>query len=218
MNSKIGIAVRMALALVAGGLLLASLRLPLWHMRMEAPQYRGPEALKVLVRPGSLEGNLSEIKILNQYIGVTIPDSLPQTRWLPVALWIGACLGLVAVLLPLRARRLAVLAVAALVSSAMLFAAAQAQLQMYRIGHERDHHAALRGVQDFTPPLLGSKKLAQFELTSNLGLGSVCIAGAVGILVGIGLGARKAARVAGQGQPAAIEATKLPSTNELEVI
>lgn len=218
MNSKTRILVRMALALVAGGLLLAGLRLPLWRMRMEAPQYRGPEALKVLVRPGSLEGNLGEIKILNHYIGVTIPDSLPQTRWLPVTLWLGACLGVVAVVFPLRVRRFAVLAVAALVSGAMLFAATQAQLQMYRIGHERDPHAALRGVQDFTPPLLGSKKLAQFELTSSLGLGSVCIAGAVGILAGIGLVARKAPRSADQGQPASVETAELPSANELEVI
>ncbi len=218
MNSKAGIFVRMALAVAASGLLLVSLRLPLWHMRMEAPQYRGPEALKVLVRPGSLEGNLGEIKILNQYIGVTIPDSLPQTRWLPVTLWLGACLGIVAVLLPLRARRLAVLAVAALVSGAMLAAAAQAQFQMYRIGHERDHHTALRGVQDFTPPILGSKKLAQFELTSSLGPGSVCIAGAVGILAGIGLVGRKTARSTDQGQPAAARTAELPSVNELEVV
>jgi hypothetical protein len=217
MNSQSRFLVRIILATLAGGLLLASLRLPLWHMRMEAPQYRGPEALKVLVRPGSLEGNLSEIKILNQYIGVTIPDSLPQTHWLPAILCLCACLGVVAVLLPLHARRFATLAVAGFLSGAMLFAAAQAQFQMYRIGHERNHHAALRGVEDFTPPLLGSKRLAQFELTSNLGFGSVCIAGAVGILAGTGLVARKAVRAAGQRKRASVGA-EIPSVAELGVL
>src|SRR6185312_1386628 len=57
-----------ATALIAGGLLVASLRLPLWHMRMEAPQYKDQEALKVFVLPGSLHGDLNEIKVLNKYI------------------------------------------------------------------------------------------------------------------------------------------------------
>lgn len=218
MNSRFRPLVRISSAVLAGGLLLASLRLPLWHMRMEAPQYRGPEALQVMVRPGSLEGNLSEIKILNQYIGVSIPDSLPQTRWLPAVLSLGAGLGVIAVLLPLRARRFAALAVAAFLSGAMLFAATQAQVQMYRIGHERNHHAALRGVEDFTPPLLGSKKLAQFELTSTLGLGSLCIAGAVGMLAGIGLLGRKAARATDHRQEASAETAELRSVNELGVL
>lgn len=200
MNSKSRFLVRMALAVIAGSLLVVSLRLPLWQMRMEAPQYRGPEALKVIVRPGSLEGNLSEIKILNQYIGVTIPDTLPQTRWLPVMLWLGACLGIVAVALPLRGRRIGALAVAALIAGALIVAAAQAQWQMYHIGHERNRHAALEGIQDFTPPLLGSRKLAQFELTSSLGLGSLCISAAVAFYMATGLIAFKQARSTNRAQ------------------
>jgi copper chaperone NosL len=176
-----------ALAAVAGGLLLVSLRLPLWHMRMEAPQYRGPEALNVVVRPGALEGNLGEIKILNQYIGVTVPDTLPQEQWLPLLLCLGAGLGLVAVLLPRRWRSFGAFAVAGILVAGLLVAAGQAQWQMYRIGHDRDHHAALKGVGDFTPPLLGSRKLAQFELTSRLGLGSACIAGALALYSALGL-------------------------------
>jgi hypothetical protein len=179
------------LALVAGALLVASLKLPLWHMRMEAPQYRGPEALKVFVLPGSLRGNISEIKILNQYIGVTIPDSLPQTHWMPTALCVVAALGIFAALLPLRARRFAGFGLAIALSATMIFAAVQAQSQMYRIGHDRDRHAALKGVEDFTPPLLGTRKVAQFELASRLGLGSFCIASAVVIYAAIGFASRE---------------------------
>ena len=183
------------LALFAAGLLVLSLRLPLWRMRMEAPQYRGPEALKVLVLPGSLKGNLGEIKILNQYIGVTIPDTLPQAAWLPPLLCIGAALGLVVSLLPLRARRVSALGLAFAFCAAMLLAAGQAQWQMYRIGHNRNHHAALQGVGDFTPPLLGSRKLAQFELESRLDLGAFAIAGAIALYGTIGLTAREKVRV-----------------------
>ncbi len=184
--SKFRFIVLLALAFVAGGLLLASLRLPLWQMRMEAPQYRAEEALKVSVQPGSLSGDLNEIKVLNKYIGVTIPEVLPQTRWLPTALVTGAVLGLVAVLLPLRIRRWAAFGIAGSLCAAMLVAAGEAQFQMYHIGHDRDRKAALLGVHDFTPPLLGHRKLAQFDLDSQFGLGAFAIAGAVGLYTAIG--------------------------------
>ncbi len=214
--SAFGLRVSISLAAIAAGLLLLSLRLPLWHMRMEAPQYRGPEALRVVVRPGSLSGNLNEIKILNQYIGVTIPDALPQTHWLPLTLCLAAGLGLVGVLLPVAWRRHVLLTLAALLALAMVTAAAQAQWQMYRIGHERNHHAALQGVGDFTPPLLGTRKLAQFELTSGLGLGSGCIAGALAIYVILGLAAQKSALRCDPSRPALGAAST--SANKLQGI
>jgi hypothetical protein len=176
---------------LASALLLTSLRLPLWHMRMEAPQYRDQEALKVVVRPGSLRGDLNEIKVLNKYIGVTVPETLPQTHWLPFALSIAAGLGLVVAFLPSRARRFGAFALAASLCVAMLTAAGQAQLQMYRIGHDRNRHAALTGIADFTAPLLGNRKLAQFELQSRLGLGSLAIGIAVALFAATGFAARE---------------------------
>src|SRR3954466_4308047 len=76
----------MALALLAAGSLLAAVKLPLWHLRMEAPQYKDQEALRVNVFAGSMSGDLREITVLNQYIGVHIPPVLPQASWLPQAL------------------------------------------------------------------------------------------------------------------------------------
>ena len=178
-------------AFVAGGLLVASLRLPLWHMRMEAPQYKDQEALKVVVLPGSLHGDLNEIKVLNKYIGVTVPTTLPQTHWLPLTLTIIAGLGLIVAFLPSRPRRWAAIATAVALCAAMLTAAGQAQLQMYRIGHDRDAHAALKGIPDFTPPLLGNRKLAQFELESRLGFGSFAIIGAVAVYAAMGFVSRE---------------------------
>jgi len=72
--------ISLALTLPAAGLLVLSLTLPLWHLRMEAPQYRDEEALKVAVYPHALRGDLNEIRVLNQYIGVHIPAQLPQLR------------------------------------------------------------------------------------------------------------------------------------------
>ena len=93
------------LTAAAAAMLVASLRFPLWHMRLEAPQYRDEEALKVAVFPNKYGGDLREIKVLNQYIGVHVPDALPQFKWLPLVLLTGAAAGLLGATLPRRARR-----------------------------------------------------------------------------------------------------------------
>src|SRR5262245_35970719 len=84
-----------ALVLISSALLLVSLRLPRWQMRLEAPQYRDQEALHIAVHPSALRGDLKELNVLDQYIGVHVPPTLPQFKWLPGVLTAGAMLGLV---------------------------------------------------------------------------------------------------------------------------
>ncbi len=175
------------LVAAAAGLLLAGLKLPVWRLKMEAPQYQGDEALRVQVYPGSMKGDLREIRVLNKYIGVHIPERLPQLSWLPFAICVGAGLGLLGAALPRNARRAVLLASAVALSAAMLTAAAQAQHQMREIGHHRDPHAPLKGVGDFTAPLLGSVNIANFHITSNLGAGAFLIATAIALQAGAGL-------------------------------
>lgn len=172
------------LVILSAALLLVSLRLPLWQMRMEAPQYRGKEALHISVHPNALRGDLQELKVLDQYIGVHVPKTLPQFKWLPDALVAGAVLGIVAVLLGASVRRKALLVVALGLIASLAVAAAQAESQMRAIGHDRDAHAPLVGVGDFTPPFLGTTKIAQFEVTSRFGLGAWFIGAALALQLG----------------------------------
>lgn len=169
------------LTLAAAVLLVASLKLPLWQMRMEAPQYRDQEALRVAVYPGALRGDLNEIRVLNQYIGVHIPDQLPQLAWLPAALLAAGALGLLAAFLPVAAGRGALIAIPTLLSVALLAGAIQAQCQMYNIGHRRDAKTKLAGVKDFTAPLIGRAKIAQFNVASGIGPGAWLIGGALAL-------------------------------------
>ena len=97
--------VSIALTLVAATLLALSLKLPLWQMKMEAPQYKDEEALRVVVFPGALRGDIDEITVLNQYIGVHVPAQLPQLEWLPTALVTAGVLGLLASVFPMTARK-----------------------------------------------------------------------------------------------------------------
>jgi hypothetical protein len=172
-------ALPVGLAILAATLLVTSERLPLWHMRLEAPQYRDEEALKVTVFPSKFGGDLREISVLNQYIGVHVPPRLPQFGWLPMLLFGGAALGVGASLLGFRVRRIALGLTCVILASAVLAAAVQARTQMHDIGHKRDHRTILAGIHDFTPPLFGTSKIAQFTVTSRLGLGAWLIGGAI---------------------------------------
>jgi hypothetical protein len=180
-----------ALAVVASILLFVSLKLPLWQMRLEAPQYRDEEALKVAVYPGALAGDIRELSVLDRYIGVHIPPTLPQFKWLPAALVAGAALGLLACFLRGAARFRALLCVAGALTAALVVAAVQANFQIYDIGHKRDQKTVLAGVKDFTPPFLGTTKIAQFTVSSRFGLGAWLIGGALSLQLGAAWLSRK---------------------------
>lgn len=172
------------LTAVASALLLASLKLPLWQMRLEAPQYRDREALHIAVEPNAIRGDLRELTVLDQYIGVHVPPTLPQFRWLPTLLVAGSGLGVFAGLLGKRFRSLALVLVSSVLVASLAFAAIQAMAQIRDIGHKRDARTVLAGVKDFTPPFLGSSKIAQFTVSSQFGLGAWLIGGALGLQLG----------------------------------
>jgi hypothetical protein len=173
-----------SLVVIAAILLLISLKLPLWQMRLEAPQYHGKEALHIAVHPNALRGDLGELAVLDRYIGVHIPPTLPQFKWLPGTLIAGAVLGMIAVLVPGLFRRRALLIVVAALIIALATAAVQAGSQMRDIGHNRDRHTALVGVKDFSPPFLGTTKIAQFEVSSRFGWGAWLIGAALTLQLG----------------------------------
>lgn len=173
-----------ALVIIAAVLLLTSLKLPLWQMRLEAPQYRDEEALRIAVHPNALRGDINELSVLDRYIGVHIPPTLPQFKWLPGTLIAGAVLGVLAGLSPLAIRRRALIVVVIALTAAFTVAAVQAMTQMHDIGHNRDQHTVLVGVKDFTPPFLGTTKIAQFQVSSRFGLGAWLIGAALMLQLG----------------------------------
>jgi hypothetical protein len=172
------------MVLIAAALLITSLRLPLWHMRLEAPQYRGEEALRIAIHPSAMHGDLRELATLNQYIGVHVPPTLPEFKWLPAALVSAAVLGLVTCFFGRSIRSTALVVVPSALAIVLAAAVVQANLQMRAIGHHRDQKTVLVGVQDFTPPFLGTTKIAQFEVSSGLGLGAWLIGAAMALQAG----------------------------------
>ena len=87
------------LLVIAGVLLAASLRLPLWRIALTAPQY--PEGLGLQIGAGTIAGatpqDLGNINELNHYIGMRPidPGALPELRILP---WLLASLAVLALI------------------------------------------------------------------------------------------------------------------------
>ncbi len=152
-------------------LLVATLALPLWSTRMEAPQYKGDEALEVEVYAGRVQGDIDEIELLNQYVGVHLPLGTPELVAAPWVLGSFLLIALIAVALPLTQRRRVAVVLSIVMLGVILGGATVLQYRLYQMGHQRSP-TIMNGVDDFTPPILGSKKIANFTVYMNLGIGA----------------------------------------------
>ena len=173
--------------LAAAALAAISLALPLWGFRMSAPQYPG-EALYLRVTRSGIAGDVREVGTLQKYIGVRFPTELPELKW------VAAAIGSLALLLAIagvdgkgslcrRYRR----AVAGLLLLFLLASAVFLQKRLYDVGHQRDSHAAIQAVRNFTPPALGPIRVGNFTVWSYPHLGGIALALA-GVLSVLGAG------------------------------
>lgn len=96
----------------------------------------------------------------------------------------GAVLGIGASLFRASMRSRALVGVSCALAAGLALAATQAIFQIHDIGHKRDQKTVLAGVKDFTPPFLGTTKIAQFTVTSRFGLGAWLIGGALALQFG----------------------------------
>jgi nitrous oxidase accessory protein len=172
------LAVRRGLLLLAALLTLAASAMPLWGFRMSAPQYPG-ESLHLRVDTGGIAGDVAEISTLQKYIGVRFPERLPELPLLPPALLVlaGTLAAAAAGGEGLRGRA-ARAGAGALMALFLAGAAVLLQLRLYAVGHDRDRSAPIRAVRDFTPPLLGPKKVGNFTVWSYPHFGGLALGGA----------------------------------------
>jgi hypothetical protein len=184
--------VRRALFLLAAASTAAALALPLWGFRMSAPQYPG-EALHLRITRTAIAGDVREVETLQKYIGVRFPTQLPELKW------VAAAIGSLALLLALagllgegKSGRACRRAVAGLLLLFLVASAVLLQKRLYDVGHERDPHAPIQAVCDFTPPAVGPVHVGNFTVWSYPHAGglALALAGVLSLL-----GARKASRV-----------------------
>lgn len=167
--------VRWTCGLAAAGLITWSSALPLWTMTMRAPQY--PSGLQLRAYGTSMSGDISELNILNHYIGMP-PLHAPslETAVFPYAIGVLIVLSLLA---PLHrfVRRLAILAVA-VTPVAML---ADLQWRLYEFGHSLNPEAPIR-LKPFTPWVIGTTAMGNFKSFGMPSAGVLCLAAAALLL------------------------------------
>jgi hypothetical protein len=179
----------LGLTMVVG---LAALVLPLWEVRLGAPQY--PEGLGLRIFAHTVAGikpqDLQNINGLNHYIGMQEirPDAIPELKFMP---WIIVGLLVAGAAVAWRGSRRALFIW--LVAFALLGAVGLWDFWRweYDYGHNLDMDKAIIIVPGMTyqPPLVGSKQLLNFTATAWPGFGALALgvpflAGVVVLLLG----------------------------------
>jgi hypothetical protein len=198
----------LAALLMAGGFVL-----PLWQIRLLAPQY--PEGLGLLIHVntvrGMTENDLTNINSLNHYIGMKAidPEAIPVLNVMP---WVLGALAVAALMVALAGRR-------KLLAAWLGAYAAAALLGLFEFWRwERDYgrnldleHAIIKVPgMSYEPPLIGAKQLLNFTAISLPAAGAILLG--IAFLLGahalfVSVRAARAARTAAEPAQATTEET-----------
>ena len=164
---------RLALLVGAAALVLAAF-LPLWQIHLVAPQYM--EGLELNIYSYKLSGgnggqDIFEINNLNHYIGMrTIHEAdFVEMKWVPFALGFFVLMALRAVV---HGRMGQCLDLFVLFLYFGLFSMGSFYYRLYTYGHNLDPTAPVR-IEGFTPSILGTNQIANFEQASWPDIGGV---------------------------------------------
>ena len=145
--------------------------LPIWVMKLWAPQYR--EGLTLTIFVNTVRGDLQSINTLNHYVGMKAirPDSFREFAWMPQSLSLFGGFALIAALV--NRRWVATLGWLLFTGFAVaMFADFGSWLWHY--GHDLDPHAPIT-LPAFTPPLIGFARMANFKVLSMPGPGTLLL-------------------------------------------
>ena len=157
------------LLMCAASLVLASIYfLPLWQVKLIAPQY--PEGLRMIIWLARLSGggadDLYNINLLNQYIGMQPINaaSVPELTIMPIFIGIMVVLGMVAAFSKIKI--LPVAWVSLLVVAGIICFVDFYRFE-YSYGHHLNPHAPIKvpGLS-YQPPLVGTEHLLNFTASS----------------------------------------------------
>ena len=164
-------------------LLIASIPLPYWHLRLLAPQY--PDGLNVWAYINRLTGDVQEIDILNHYIGMrSLQEAARFERTLSIPGVI--VLAFLVIITPfIRARWARFLALPALLFPVIFVSDLYFWLTYY--GTNLDPYAPLSGaIKPFVPRMLGENRVGQFSTIASFDTGFY-LATAASVLILAGL-------------------------------
>ena len=165
-------------------LMLALYILPLWQVRLVAPQY--PEGLGMHIHintvVGATETDLNNINNLNHYIGMKRieADAIPELAVMP---WIVAILAAGGLVVAAAGRRRLLFAWVAAFAALGIAGLIDFWRWEYDYGHNLDMEHAIIKIpgMSYQPPIIGSKQLLNFTATSWPDLGGLAAVVAFGL-------------------------------------
>jgi hypothetical protein len=159
-------------------LVVAAIFLPLWGMTLVSVQY--PEGLRMVVYPMWIRGDITELNLLNHYIGMAeiSDDYFSELRVIPVLF---GAIALALVVAALVRRLWAMLLPFGLMAGAAVYGFWSMSYRLHQFGTDLDPMAAMK-IEPFVPPMLGSNMIAQFATYSYFSWGTVLPMAAGGIL------------------------------------
>jgi hypothetical protein len=172
-----------ALLMLAALLLMISMFLPYWSMKMNAPQY--PKGLKVNVYVNRLDGDMREIDELNHYLGMLPLDQGGQFER-SISIFAVVVLGLLLIAGVFVHNQWAGILALPMLGFPIAFVADLYYI-LYTFGHSIDPTSALGGaIPPFTPPILGDGKVGQFGTVASFEIGFyLALAAVVVVLIGL---------------------------------
>jgi copper chaperone NosL len=162
--------VRIGFALLTVGLFAASYTQPLWVSRFVAPQY--PYGLNLEIYLTKVTGDTAEVDLLNHYVGLRPIDTMATTeRRLALAMLVGVSAFALAAACFRRSTWQALFILPLVLFPVGMLIDLYAWL--WYAGHSLDPESALSmSIKEFTPKLIGTQRIANFEVTSGLGAGA----------------------------------------------
>jgi hypothetical protein len=169
---------------------------PWWQFWLYAPQY--PKGLSLVISLTGMGGDVTEIDLLNHYIGMKhLAGAAPTERQL-AGYGVAAIAILTLTLLAVSGRKLNKLIAIPAISFPVVFIS-DSFYWLYTFGHQLDPHAPLR-IGAFTPQMFGNGQIGQFETFARPGVGFwLAIAGVVCAVVATFLRSRVCAHCASAG-------------------
>lgn len=148
--------------------------LPVWQMRMWAPQYR--EGLTLTIYSNTIRGDIQKINTLNHYVGMKAitPEDFREFTYMPQLLSLFGVMALLAV--AFNRRWVAALGWLAFTAFAV-YMFGDYVMWLWRYGHELDPRAAIT-LPAFMPPIIGYSRMANFKVLSLPGLGTLLLGAA----------------------------------------
>ena len=145
--------------------------LPIWVMKMWAPQYR--EGLTLTIYANDIKGDLQNINTLNHYVGMKAiaASDFHEFKYLPLALTLFGVMALIGALA--NRRWIGILGWQVFTGFAIYMFSDYARW-LWEYGHNLDPRAAIK-LPLFTPPLIGFKQMANFKVLSMPGPGTVLL-------------------------------------------